>query len=96
MIQETINLLGRRAIDKITGFSGVIESVCFDLYGCVQACIKPPLDKDGKFQDAGWLDIQRLTIDQEQVMPIPDFDKKGDSPSEYDFGPALKPLQRGI
>jgi hypothetical protein len=31
--ERHIELLGLKAKDRITGFSGVIDSVCFDLFG---------------------------------------------------------------
>ena len=42
MIKEAINMLGRKAKDRVTGFEGVISSVSFDLYGCVCGIITPP------------------------------------------------------
>lgn len=62
LVSTTLSLLGRRAEDKITGFEGVITSVCFDLYGCVQAVISPAIDKDGKLKEGAWFDVKRLTI----------------------------------
>ena len=93
MITETIDLLGRRATCKVTGFTGVIESVCFDLYGCVQAAVKPPLDEKGDPRDGRWHDVQRLTIDMtaEPVMARPDFAARPSlTPKTYDRGPADK------
>jgi len=72
--ERHINLLGYRATDKITGFSGVIETVGFELYGCVQVILKPPMDNEGKIPDARWFDVTRLDVDtSERVVPVPDF-----------------------
>ena len=69
-----IELLGFTGKDKITGFEGVIESVCFDLYGCVQVCLKPKIDKDGKIPDSYWFDVTRLKINtKKRVVGLPDF-----------------------
>jgi hypothetical protein len=89
MIKLTIDLLGYRAKDKITGLEGVISSVCFDLYGCVQAAISPPA-KDGSIPDGRWFDVQRLEVSGDRVMSPPDFDAKDISPAKYDSGPAEK------
>lgn len=74
-IQQHIDKLGRKAKDKVTGFKGVVSSVSFDLYGCIQAVVTPPATKDGKCEDGRWFDIQRLEIeDSKRVMEVPDYD----------------------
>lgn len=74
-IKEHINLLGFKVEDKVTGFSGVVSSVCFDLYGCIQAAVNPGLNKDGKLGDSHWFDINRLTVKSKKpVMTPPNFD----------------------
>ena len=70
-----IDMLGYRAKDRITGFEGTITSICFDLFGCIQATINPGLDKDGKFRDSAWFDINRLEfISKKRVMEPPNFE----------------------
>lgn len=67
-------LLGKPAKDKVTGFSGVITSVCFDLYGCIQAVITPSTNKTGEIQDGNWFDVARIEVTKNKsVMPVPDF-----------------------
>jgi hypothetical protein len=69
-----IGLLGLKAKDVVTGFSGVVSSVSFDLYGCVQAVISPGTDKDGQMQRGEWFDVARIEItDARPVMEVPDF-----------------------
>ena len=47
--EKHFNLLGMKGKDVVTGFKGVITSLSFDLYGCVQAVINPrKMDKEGK------------------------------------------------
>ncbi len=71
---SNLGLLGLEARDRITGFAGVITSISFDLYGCVQAVITPNgLDKDGKIQDGRWMDTNRLEVSTTRIMPVPDF-----------------------
>lgn len=90
-IENHLKVLGFRAKDKVTGFKGVITSVSFDLYGCIQAVLNPGLDKDGKFGDQAWFDIARLQIENKiPVMPCPDFGNVG-SPIDGKKGPAEKP-----
>lgn len=92
MITETIDLLGRRAEDRVTGQSGVITSVCFDLYGCVQVVIQPRAKPDGEMPSGHWFDIGRVKVSDESVMAAPDFDAAGVKPSGYAKGAAQKPL----
>jgi len=47
-VQDHLSLLGKEVEDVVTGMSGIVASVSFDLYGCIQAIINPGLDKDGK------------------------------------------------
>lgn len=90
MIKETIDLLGLQAEDKITGTTGIIDSVCFDLYGCVNASLTPRTNKDGELPSARWFDVARLKVTKgKRVMAVPTFSKV-DKPSTYDKGPATK------
>ena len=93
-IKKHLNMLGLPAVDKVTGFKGVISLISFDLYGCVQGIITPRVDKDGKYGDPRWFDIDRLKIvDFKPVMKRPDFifglAAKGDK------GPEMKPIESG-
>jgi len=72
--ERHIELLGLKAKDRITGFSGVIDSVCFDLYGCVQVSLKPPIDDKGEIPNGYWVDVTRLKVSSsKRVMDLPDF-----------------------
>ena len=102
MIQETIDMLGLRAKDKVTGLSGVVSSVSFDLYGCVCCALSPGVT-EAKLPDSYWFDIHRLEIlDGDRVMEVPDFAavprlSKKEKPAEvpqYSHGAADKPSPR--
>lgn len=89
-LSKHIDMLGRRATDRVTGFQGVISSVSFDLYGCIQAIVTPPIDKDGKKGELGWFDVSRLLIsDGERVMEVPNYDVG--PAAEGRHGPEEKP-----
>ena len=91
MIQKTINYLGLRATDRVTGLKGVVTSVCFDLYGCVQVAIDPPANLEkGETAPGRWFDVNRVELDMEsdRVMPVPDFDARADDPADYGQGAA--------
>ena len=90
-MQEYINLLGTTAIDKITGITGTVTSISFDLYGCVQAIVKQKVQEDGKVPAAQWYDVARLdVVDRNPVMAIPNFGRLNKTELS---GPEAKPIQ---
>ena len=38
-MQNHFELLGYKVKDSVTGFTGVVTSISFELYGCVQALV---------------------------------------------------------
>jgi len=89
-VSEAIQLLGKKARDKVTGFVGVVECASFDLYGCIQVVLKPPVNDKGEMADGKWFDVNRIEIaPDERVMPMPQFAK----PFADTTGPAEKPRQ---
>lgn len=90
-IQAYLDLLGYEVKDKVTKFEGVVTSIGFDLYGCIQAIVNPKIDKDGKPSDSRWFDIGRLKVtSKEPVMDQPDFEQIA-IPILGKKGPAEKP-----
>lgn len=86
MINSTIDLLGRRIKDKISGVEGIATSVSFDLYGCEMVIINRGLDKDGKHHENSWYDVGRIEVlDGNVVMTNP---WAAGTPAK---GPELKP-----
>jgi hypothetical protein len=74
-IKKHMELLGMRVEDRVTGLKGVVASVSFDLYGCIQAIVNPGLGKDGKMLDSAWFDVGRLKVlSKTPVMATPNFD----------------------
>lgn len=89
-----LGLLGFRVRDVVTGFEGIVESIGYDLYGCIQAVVRPPVDKTkpNEVPDGRWLDCKRLvTLDAKPVMDVPRFFT---APRGVENGPADKPQQR--
>lgn len=77
IIQQCFSFLGCRVKDKVTGVEGVMVSLSFDLYGCVQGLVQP-VSKDtiavnGNLLDRYWMDMNRLIKLTEPVMTPPDF-----------------------
>jgi len=91
-VEKHLDLLGLKVVDRVTGLKGVVTSVSFDLYGCIQAIVDPGIDKEGKNIDNRWFDIARLkTIGSKPVMETPNFDFG--IAAEGKKGPAEKPVQ---
>lgn len=86
-----LDLLGKTGRDRVTGFAGRVTSVAFDLFGCVQAALSPPVDKDGKRVDGLFFDVHRIEItDHARVMPVPAFAGQptfGATPAQHAHGP---------
>ena len=73
-LKQHMNLLGMQVKDRVTGFSGIVTGICFDLYGCIQATVHPGI-VDGKLGDQLWFDVARLkVINDAPVMDPPQFD----------------------
>ena len=74
-MKQYFDLLGHKVRDRIPGAEGVVASISFDLYGCVQADMNRGFDKDGKRLDNYWFDAKRLeVISDDPLMPQPSFE----------------------
>lgn len=75
-MREHFKLLGLKVRDVVTGFEGVCETVAFDLYGCVQAVVRPEVSKEKPTEvpDGRWFDLKRLVaVSSGPVIAIPSF-----------------------
>lgn len=88
-VLDHLDRLGLYATDRVTGFSGVVVSISFDLYGCVSGLLHPGVDEKGQMKDQQWFDIARLRSSGLPLMTPPDF-IAGDI-AEGKKGPAEKP-----
>jgi hypothetical protein len=93
-VKNHLDMLGLKVEDRVTGYSGVVDSVSFDLYGCIQAGVNPGLNNDGEQKDCRWFDVSRLMIKSKKpVMETPNFDFG--IVAEGKHGPASKaPMHR--
>jgi hypothetical protein len=91
--EKSIDLLGCKVKDKISGRSGIVTSICFDLYGCIQAVFDTgKVGTDGKQITVGWIDVNRLEIkSQKRIMKLPDFETIYNTFEDV-HGPADKPI----
>jgi hypothetical protein len=90
ILEKHLNNLGKRGSDKVTGCTGIIDSVCYDLYGCIQYCLRPAMRPDGEIPSGHWFDVTRLVINDAQIIPPPAFHLG--YIAEGNKGPADKPL----
>lgn len=91
-LNKHLNLLGMRVEDRVTGFKGVVASVTFDLYGCIQAIVNPGVDAAGKPGDSQWFDVSRLQVTSTApVMARPEFDWTPQKIASGGKGPAERP-----
>ena len=93
LIKEHLDLLGHKVKDKVSDFEGVVISISFDLYGCIQADVRPTtLNKDNNIIMGSWLDVSRLEVlTKEPLMDVPNY-KYGDV-AEGKKGPANLPAK---
>ena len=91
-INTHLSLLGMRVEDRITGFKGVVASVTFDLYGCIQAIVNPGLKPDGTLGESTWFDVNRLCVlSDEPVIKRPNYEWTPEAIAAGDKGPAERP-----
>lgn len=91
-LKKHLDFLGMRVEDRVTGFKGVVASVSFDLYGCIQAIVNPGANADGVLRDSQWFDVNRLKVIAETpVMNRPEFEWTPQVISDGGKGPAERP-----
>ena len=89
--EQHFKLLGMKVKDKVTGYSGIVTSLSFDLYGCIQAVVTPITGKGNDTKNGKWFDVTRLKVTSKKpVMALPDFSKG--YIAEGKKGAAEKPL----
>ena len=74
-VNDHLALLGCRAKGRVTGYAGVVTSLSYDLYGCIQVLITPVMNDKGELAYGNWFDVTRLEILSTAVMEPPRFDK---------------------
>lgn len=62
--------LGQKAMDRITGFTGMVTGRAEYISGCEQLLVQPPVKSDGTFVDPHWIDIDRLVVVEEKPVQL--------------------------
>ena len=61
LIKKHLDLLGHKVKDKVSDFQGVVISMSFDLYGCIQADVRSmELDEKGMVRGGIWMDVSMV------------------------------------
>lgn len=80
-LEQYFYWMGRRVKDRVRGITGIVTSINFDLYGCIQCAVSPVIGPDGKLPEQAWVDVQRLievdnpvtNLPDGPVIPLPDY-----------------------
>ncbi len=59
--------LGVKAKDTVTGLTGILTARIEFLNGCVQYCLTPPIDKDGKIVKDEYIDYTQLELVEDEL-----------------------------
>ena len=75
-IKKHMALLGYEVKDKVSDFTGVVISISFDLYGCIQADVRPKdlKKEEGTPKPGYWIDVSRLEVIRGPLMEQPNFE----------------------
>jgi len=71
--------LGDKVKDTITGFQGIAVQKAIHMNGCIRWCIQPPVDKEGKFPDACWVDEHSIEVLEPQKIKVEQTKRGGPS-----------------
>lgn len=73
-MKKYFDFLGYECQDTITEAKGIADSICFDLYGCVQVSLRPKVDKKGDHPQGHWYDAKRIkVVGKKPVLVAPNF-----------------------
>jgi uncharacterized metal-binding protein len=54
--------LGSKLKCKVTGFTGIAVARIVYINGCIQYCVKPKIDKEGKMPEGEYIDVGQLEL----------------------------------
>lgn len=80
-MERYLSWLGLEVRDCVTGMKGVVTSLSFDICGCIQGLITPPVNGNEK-KDSYWFDIKRLIVIGPPVINPSDFALGADTGAE--------------
>ena len=78
-------ILGQKVRDTISGLEGTTVARINYLSGCVQFCVQPRVDKDGKYPEHHYIDVGQLkALDEEDCDPAQERSSKDTNPEALD------------
>lgn len=89
IVAKHLQILGLVMKDIVTGIEGMVDSVSFDTYGCVQASLRVKVKDDGTVPTGHWFDVKRLKEVKKRLMDVPTFPALG-----QEQGAAEKPMRQ--
>jgi len=60
--------LGKKVVDRVTGFKGVATQKIEYMNGCVQYSIQPKCKEGGEFIDSKWFDEEQVDLVSEKKV----------------------------
>ena len=84
---------GKKARDKITGFSGTITGMNSWITGCDQILLQPPINEKGEWQESRWFDDSRIEV-IEQNKPLGDLYTEEQKRASAVGGPARSSISK--
>ena len=92
-----INDLGKIAIDTVTGFSGTVVSVVFQMSGNVQYCVTPNVSEEGNtYPESVAIDKNVIVIDQADNGVTDRVIKTSSQTPAFAFGEKVRDIITGI
>lgn len=65
-----MGFLGKRCVDRITGFKGVATGYVQYITGCNQVLVVPSVGQDGSLPDSQWFDEQRIQVQDDPPIVL--------------------------
>ncbi len=61
--------MGQKVKDKVTGLTGIIDSIAQCMNGCIRYSVQPKINKEQKVPSSYWIDEQQLElVDKKPVV----------------------------
>lgn len=73
----THKLMGKKAKDKLTGFTGTITAHAEYMTGCDQFLLQPPVKDGSEYVNPIWFDEQRLEIEEGDTIKLDNSNGNG-------------------
>lgn len=56
------NQMGKKAKDRVSGFEGIVDGICFYRSLTTQILLTPKVSKDGEHRDARWFSWKDIIV----------------------------------